>query len=324
VTPRGPLVLAADGGNSKTQVAVGDREGRILAAVRGPASDMYGRGSAEVALDVLARTAREALERAGAAPADVAAAVWSLAGADWPEDFAFLERELAARVAVPCAPLVVNDALGGLRTGSPDYTGIAVVCGTFNAVCARSRDGRAFHLGFWPDRAGGFDLGHEALRAVYRHGLDLGPATALTERALAVYEVDTVMALLHAFTRREERLPAWAAQRMTPVLLDAADAGDAVARAIVAEAGGRVGDQARASAARVGLAVEGACVVLAGGVMQHPSTALADAILARLPGARPVRTSKPPVIGALLLGYDALGLALDADALAKSLADAAR
>jgi N-acetylglucosamine kinase-like BadF-type ATPase len=285
---------------------------------------MYGRGSAEIALDVLARTAREALERAGATAADVSASVWSLAGADWPEDFALLERELAARVAVPRAPLVVNDALGGLRTGSPDHTGIAVVCGTFNAVCARNRDGRAFHLGFWPDRAGGFDLGHEALRAVYRHGLELGPATALTARALAVYEVDSVMELLHAFTRREKRLPAWEAQRLTPVLLDAADAGDAVARAIVSEAGGRVGDQARVSAARVGLAVDGARVVLAGGVMQHPSTSLADAILARLPGARPVRTSKPPVIGALLLGYDALGLALDADALAKSLADAAR
>jgi len=316
------LVLATDGGNTKTHVALADRAGRVLAAARGPASDMYGRGSAEVAIEVLVTTARSALGAAGAAPADLGASVWSLAGADWPEDHALLERELAARLGAPCAPLVVNDALGGLRTGAPDYVGISIVCGTFNAIGARSRDGRTFHLGFWPDRAGGFDLGHEALRAVYRHGLDLGPATALTERALALFEAESVLALLHAFTRREGRLSLRQAERLAPVLLDLADAGDAVATAIVRESGGRLGDQARTAAARVGLPVAGARVVLAGGVMQHPSATLADAILARLPGAVPVRTSKPPVIGALLLGYDALGLAMDGDALAKSLAEA--
>jgi hypothetical protein len=56
--------------------------------------------------------------------------------------------------------------------------------------------------------------------------------------------------------------------------------------------------------------------------MQHPSAALAGAILAGLPGAVPIRTSRPPLLGALLLGYDALGVAMDADGLAKSLADA--
>jgi N-acetylglucosamine kinase-like BadF-type ATPase len=319
---RRELVVATDGGNTKTHVAVADRAGRVLAAARGPASDMYGRGSADVAVDVLARTARAALEAADATAADLAASVWSLAGADWPEDHALLEGALAAALEAPCTPLVVNDALGGLRTGAPDNVGIAIICGTFNAICARSRAGRTFHLGFWPDRAGGFDLGHEALRAVYRHGLDLGPATALTERALALFEADDVLALLHAFTRREKRIPLRHAERLTPVLLDLADAGDAVAAEIVRTSGARLADQARSAAARVGLPVAGARVVLAGGVMQHPSAALADAILAGLPGAVPVRTSRPPLVGALLLGYDALGVAMDADALAKSLADA--
>jgi N-acetylglucosamine kinase-like BadF-type ATPase len=321
VTARARLVLATDGGNSKTQVALADREGRILASVRGGASDIYGRGATQGALEVLAATARAALAEAGASTGDLAAAVWSLAGADWPEDFALLERELAARLGPPCAPIVVNDALGGLRSGAPDFTGIAIVCGTFNAVCARSAEGRAFHLGFWPDRVGGFDLGLEALNAVYRHGLELGPPTALTERALALFGAADTTALMHAFTRREERLPLFHVQRLAPVLLDLADAGDAVARAIVREGGRRLGEQARVSAARVGLIVAGARVVLSGGVLQHPTALLADAILERLPGGVPVRAAAPPVVGALLLGFDALGAAMDAETLAKSLAE---
>jgi N-acetylglucosamine kinase-like BadF-type ATPase len=319
VTGRAGLVLGADGGNTKTIVAVADAAGKVLAAVRGPASDIYARAGTEAALDAIAGTAHAALAAAGARPADLAATAWSLAGADWPEDFALLERELAARIAAPCAPNVVNDAIGGLRSGSPDFTGIAIVCGTFNAVCARNADGRVFHLGFWPDRVGGFDLGHAALLAVYRDGLGLGPATALTPRALAAFEAKDVTALLHAFTRRAERVPIFFVQRLAPILLDVADAGDAVARAIVRDGAHRLAAQARVSAARVDIPVRGTRVVLTGGVLQHPSPLLADTIVADLPGAIPVRATAPPVIGALLLAYDSIGLAMEAEPLGKSL-----
>jgi N-acetylglucosamine kinase-like BadF-type ATPase len=315
------LVLAIDGGNTKTVAAVADRDGRVLAAARGGASDIYARGGVEGALEVLLGVARGALASAGAAASDLGANVWSLAGADWPEDFALLERELAAQLGTPSAPIVVNDAFGGLRSGAPDNVGIAIVCGTFNAICARSREGRTFHLGFWPDRVGGFDLGLAALNAVYRHGLDLGPATRLTECALALFGVDDTTALMHAFTRREDRVPLFHVQRLAPVLLDLAEAGDAVARDLVREGGLRLGAQARVSAARVGLSVPGARVVLSGGVLQHPTKLLASAILEPLPGGVPVRPTAPPVVGALLLGFDALGAAMDADALAASLAE---
>lgn len=305
-------LLAVDGGNSKTLAAVADLEGRILASVRGEGSDIYGRGSVPVALDALTRTVQDALAEAGARSADLAAAVFSLAGADWPEDFALLEAELTARLGLAQRPTVVNDALGGLRVGAPRWEGVAVVCGTFNAVGARNRDGRVFHLGFWPDRTGGFDLGTEALKAVYRHGLALGPATRLTERALAMFAARDPLALMHAFTRREGALSPFEVQRLTPVLLDLAAERDDVAHAIVSRAGRALGEQARVSAARVGLALEGAPVVLTGGVLQHPAGVLVAAILDRLPGAIPVRPKQEPLLGALLLACDEVGLALDA------------
>lgn len=312
-------VVGVDGGNSKTAVAVADLDGRVLASRTGPQSDLYF-GGAEGALDALASTIAEALAAADRAPSDVVATSCSLAGADWPEDVELLRDETARRVGLPVPPLVVNDAFGGMRTGTASGEGLAVVCGTFNAVGARHRDGRTFSCGFWPDRTGGFDLGTEALKAVYREGLDLGPATTLTPRALERFGATDPLDLMHRFTRREAAIPAWDAQRLTPILLDCADAGDAVALALVQQSGTWLGEQARVAAARVDVAVDGATVVLSGGVLQHPSTLLADAVLARLPGAVATRPTAPPLVGALLLAYDSLDLTRELPALAASLA----
>jgi len=42
------------------------------------------------------------------------------------------------------APLVVNDAIGPIRTGTDDGVGAAVVCGTGGAVGARNARGDVF------------------------------------------------------------------------------------------------------------------------------------------------------------------------------------
>ncbi len=298
-------MLAVDGGNTKTLAAVADADGRTLAAGSGGSADIHNAPEPADAISAIEAAAREALARAGVAAADVGAAAFSLAGADWPEDFALLERELAARLALPAPPLVVNDALGALRAGSPDWTGVAVVSGTYNAVGARHPGGRAFHLGIWPDAAGGRALGRAGLRAVHRARLGMGPATVLTERALAIFGAADPIALLHAFARLGGLAEA-EGDRLAPVVLDAADDGDAVAEAIVAGMGRTLGQQARACAAQVGLELDGARVVLAGGVFGHPTDRLAAATMAELPGAVPVRHPAPPLAGALLLALDRL------------------
>ncbi len=147
--------LAVDGGNTKTLAVVADTEGRTRGAGRGGGSDIHNAPTPAVAIAAIEAAVRQALAAAGVAPEAVGAAAFSLAGADWPEDFTLLETALRERIGLPSAPLVVNDAIGALRTGSPDWTGVAVVSGTYNAVGARHPDGRVFHVGFWPDgRAG--------------------------------------------------------------------------------------------------------------------------------------------------------------------------
>jgi N-acetylglucosamine kinase-like BadF-type ATPase len=296
-------VLGVDGGNTKTLAAVADESGRTHGAGSGGTADIYNAATPDDAIAAVGAAVGEALAEAGIAADELDAAAFSLAGADWPEDFALLEAALRDRLGLAVAPLVVNDALGALRAGSPDWTGIAVVSGTYNAVGARHPDGRVFHLGFWPDAAGGHELGVAALRAVYHAALDMGPATVLTERALALYGAEDAIALLYEFTRRGG-LAKHEKDRLAPVVLDAADEGDAVACAIVADKGRVLGRQARACAGRLALALEGTRVVLAGGVFGHPTDRLADATMAELPGAVAVRHPAPPIEGALLLALD--------------------
>jgi N-acetylglucosamine kinase-like BadF-type ATPase len=316
------LVLGVDGGNTKTIAVVASADGQVLGTARGGSSDIYAAASPDIAIGEIVRLAKEATSSAGVDVQAIKASAFSLAGADWPEDFRLLEGEIAARLALAHAPLIVNDSMGALRSGSPRWEGVSVACGTFNAVGARNRDGRIFHLGFWPDRRGGFDLGLEALKAVYRESFDLGPQTALSKILLERFKVENARDLLHAFTRRAERLPVREAQNLAPLVLDTADAGDAVARAIVTESGTVLGEQARVSLARVGLALKDTLVVLTGGVLAHPSPLMADAIMARLSAATPVRPKAPPIAGALLLAFDQVEIALDAEKIARALSAA--
>ena len=64
--------------------------------------------------------------------------------------------------------VIVNDAMGALRAGSPDSTSVVVACGTGTAVGARHPDGRIWHSSFWQEVQGADELSLPALRAVYR------------------------------------------------------------------------------------------------------------------------------------------------------------
>lgn len=313
-------MLGVDGGNTKTLAVVADAaSGEVLGCGRAGIGDIYAHGEA-AAFAQIGEAVGAALAAAGAAPEDVAAAVFSLAGADWPEDFVLLRGELPRRLALPVDAVtdVVNDAIGALRAGVEDWAGLSIVLGTWCAVGARTVAGGLYHLGFWPDGAGARDLGEDALKAVYRADLGLAPTTALSDRALARFAAATPMELLHQFTRRggrEEAETAW----LAPDVLDVAADGDPVALAIVRRQAEIVGAYARISAARVGLPLAGTPVVVSGGVLTHASPLLRELIMDELPGTERVRDAPAPVAGAVALALDSLGARGDAAAVGAAL-----
>lgn len=303
------LVLGVDGGNTKSVALVADAEGRVIGSARAGCGDMYGTGP-EAALAELDRAIDGALLAAGASRDDIAGAGLSLAGADWPEDYAFLRAQIASRFPTLDAIVLVNDGLGALRAGTPDGVGVSVVCGTGSAIGARSADGRTWHASFWGEDFGAVTMGQRAVRAIVRAELGLDPPTALATRALGALEATSVEELLHAVTRREGRAAPLLA-KLAPHVLDAAEAGDAAALRIATDAGTILGSYADVAARQVGLTDGPFTLVLAGGVFRHPSTVLRAAIHAVIPSGRPIRAEFEPAVGALLLAFDQLGWHVD-------------
>ena len=305
------LVLGCDGGNTKTVALVATGAGEVVGWGRAGSSDVHDEAGEAAALRELRAAVDGACAMAGCAPADIAAAVFGLAGADWPEDFALLEAE--ARTWIGGDVLVLNDAVNAIRCGTDDGVGVVVSCGTGGTAAGRGRDRRVYHRGFWPEPSGARQIGRLGLRAVQNAHLGLGPATALTPAALARYGAVDPDDLLHGITRRGRDRTAdvrW----FCPDVLDAAHAGDAVALGIVALEGRILGGQARVCAQHVGF--DGAFPLVAvGGVFRHPSPLLREAVLAEVPGAELVEARWEPATAALLT---ALG-SVDEDAVRASL-----
>ena len=300
------LLLGADGGNTKTVAVVVTGDGEVLGSGRGGCGDIHNARGPEAAVEEIVNAAGAALDASGVAAADVAAAAFSLAGADWPEDFEYLRRELRGRLALSDDPEIVNDAVGGLRSGTDDMVGVAVVIGTYSAVSGRNAAGELFHLGFWPESTGAYALGSQALAAIWRHMLGLGPETSLLGRALDRWSCANAEELLHVLTRiggPEES----EAGRFADAVLDEAEAGDRVARTIVQTVAGRMGDYARVCAARTGQLGAPFPLVLCGSVVRHPSPLMRSVLLSRIPDGQPLYPDVEPVAGAVLLAADRVG-----------------
>src|SRR5215213_11289587 len=175
--------LVVDGGNTKTIALVARMDGMIVGAGRGGCGDIYGRAGAAGAIVEIERAVLGALAAAGTTTSVLAAGAFSLAGADWPEDFALFEGELR-QLGFGRAITVVNDALGALWAGARAGAAVSVVCGTGVAIGARGFDGRLWHGSFWLEPLGAHELGRRMLRAVLRAELGLDPPTTLTARLL--------------------------------------------------------------------------------------------------------------------------------------------
>lgn len=314
---RTPYILAVDGGNTKTLAVVIDRGGAIRGVGMGGCSDIYNatptddeRDPAAAALANAMRAITAALDTAQVGPLELAVTVFNMAGADWPEDIAFW-REAATARGLGEIIIVQNDALGVLYGASPSATGVSIVAGTGVATGARAADGTVWHSSFWQDEAqGSSHLGQSLLYAVYRSALELAPPTTLTARVLDLLGVPTVEATLHLFHNRLQPAPI-RVDRLAPIVLDEAHAGDDVALHIVRAHASALGDMALVAARHVGLVESAFSLVLAGGLFRHPTTVLEDAIVAQVrlaaPNIQPIRSTGEPIVGVIVEALKAAG-----------------
>ena len=310
-------VLAIDGGNSKTDVALIAADGTLLATVRGGPSNHQVIGSERATKELTSLVSAAAGLAGISADGPVAAHTSAcLAGADLPVEEADLGR-LVQSLGWSGTSTVVNDTFAVLRAGLADagpHWGIGVVCGAGINCVGVAPDGRTTRFlalgelsGDW---GGGGELGPQALWWAMRAEDGRGPETELRTAVpehFGLDRVEDVVVGMHL-----GRIDYAERHRLVPLLFEVAGRGDKVARDVVLRQATEICLMVTVAARRLDLlATGGVPVVLGGSLMtaRDPllSQAISDQLAAGLPGAEIRVVDVPPVAGAALLGLDHVG-----------------
>jgi len=306
-----PVVIAVDGGGSKTDVVAIDLDGAVVEHARGPGTNPQVRGWA-VAGPILDDVRRRVVGALGGR--EVLTTHVYLAGLDLPDELTAARVALAHWDADGGAPAVLdNDLFALLRAGTLSPDAVAVVCGTgINAIGVRA-DGATSRFpaigdisGDW---GGGAHIGNRALWHAARADDGRGPATALVDAVPAALGLRTVREVTEAI--HFGRLDPGVVNRLCPVLFDVAAAGDRVALSVVERQAEEIVLLATVSLRRLGLLADPVPIVLGGGVLAARHPVLEDRLVAGIhalaPRAVPTWVTAPPVLGAGLAALESVG-----------------
>jgi len=304
------LVLGADGGGTKTTGLLADRQGNVVAELRGEGSNQFVIGmdnTAQNLAELIAGLAAAAHRPVGS----IGRAVLGLAGMGAVRDRQILTGAIQARLqamGLPSVPLAIETdgrvALEGAFNGGP---GIVVVAGTGSVIMGKSARGEAISIGGWGrvigDEGSGYFIGLQALKAVSRDIDGRGEAGRLRVSLASRFGLDSRERIIAAVYREKFDIPS-----IAPAVLDAADAGDAVALGILSHASDELSKQIVAAIHRLGLQ-DGTGLVMIGGLVDHVSVyarMLAAAVRKQVPKADIRAPLNGPAHGALLLAMAGL------------------
>jgi N-acetylglucosamine kinase-like BadF-type ATPase len=195
-----------------------------------------------------------------------------------------------------------------LRAGTEDGWGVAVVCGAGINCVGVAPDGR--HVRFpalgaiTGDWGGGYDVGLAAVSKAARSFDGRGRKTSLEQAVPSHFGFASPYELAEAI--HGGRLQQRRVLELAPVVFAQAEH-DEVAAEILERLADEVVALAGAALARLGLDGGEADVLLGGGLLQGENSRVVDRIRAGLPGVAVRLTGAPPIVGAALLGLDALG-----------------
>lgn len=302
------LLLGVTGNSARTDAVVATRDGEIIGRGRSGPSDIY-TTDPSTAVQEIDLAARAALQVAGATPGDLAAAAFALSGGVWPEDIELL-RQGVRRLGLGRRQTVVHDAFALVRAATPDGIGLGIRCSTRVGIAAVNSNGERWHPPVSALAPGGIDLGQQALAAVQKSHLGLGPATSLSAGLMNFFDAASAADVIHYCTARDTDKH-WLHQgKLAAIVLAEAEDGDPVSQRIVAEAGRRIAQVAVAGARTAGLAHGAVTVVLGGDLFREPSPLLAASITAKLAEELPEATMHSgfpePLTGALHMARDLL------------------
>ncbi|HEX71815.1 MAG TPA: hypothetical protein ENN65_00650 [Candidatus Hydrogenedentes bacterium] len=301
--------LGLDAGGTKTFCLVGDEMGRVLGFGRAGAGNYEAYGVAS-AREEIRKAVEGALAEAGLTLKDIAGIGMGIAGADIPEDYEMLEKEIFTPIFGDIPRVFRNDSMAGLRGGTREPKGIVIACGT-GCVCAGvNAAGQEARVGGiseeFGDMVSGTDIGTEGLKAVWRYRDGIIGKTLLADKFLEKSGCSDLDAFFYEMYKG--RITYEHLQPMAKLVFDAAFEGDKTANDILEWGGRYLGKMVNAVARKLDMGRDTFDVVMAGSVFKGSSPVLIDAmrtvIHRECPLARLMMPVFEPVVGGLLLGME--------------------
>jgi N-acetylglucosamine kinase-like BadF-type ATPase len=314
------VVVAVDGGNSKTDLALVRADGALLSLVRGPLSSPHHLG-VDGSIEVLQNLFEQATGEAGLTRANgpiAAVGQLCMAGVDFPAEERVLQERVAALEWAERTS-VANDTYAVLWAGTEHGWGVGVVCGAGINCVAVAPDGRLVRfpaLGeITGDWGGGSDVGMAALWAAARSEDGRGPKTTLEQSVPAHFGLQSPQEIAQAI--HLGTLPRRRVLELSPLVFASADSDD-VAAGIVHRLVDEIAALVRASLVRLELTGDRVEVALGGGVARNLAERHLELLRETLREVGPhieLRpTSAPPVLGAVLCALGELGVNGDVQA----------
>lgn len=225
--------VGIDGGGTRTDLALIDEKGSLLARLHGATCNQ-----AVVGFDTAVAVLSSLIDRAMAGAnldLPVSAGWIGMAGADRPDDRSRFARALESR----CGDLRISNDAELVLSGTPQGTGVALIAGTGSIAFARNERGTSSRSGGWGhiigDEGSAYMVAVDGLRGVAAEADGRGPATRLTADLMTWWRVDQPQMLIPRVYDPTVKKADIAAS--APVVVAAAEAGDQVAGRILQRAG---------------------------------------------------------------------------------------
>jgi N-acetylglucosamine kinase-like BadF-type ATPase len=308
------LILAIDGGGSRTRCLAIQRNGQVLGeSTSGPSNHLL--IERELVKRSLDDAIKQVLVSARVNREDVLCLSAGLAGVDFDgagaSEMEALLHDLGFPRTVVNGDMVIAHA-GALRL----KPGVIALAGTGSVVLGIGTQGERVKVGGWGpvygDEGSAYRIGQMSLRAAAKMVDGRGPKTALTEALLGVLGLKDFKETISSVYVEEMQPREIAA--LTRVAYQVAEAGDEVARNIFFCAGEELAESVEAAIRRLKLDQSEVLVSYQGSVLESCRLLrerFVDVLKDHLPKVSMVTPEFEPVIGSYLLGCEALGWQID-------------
>ena len=313
-------VVGVDGGGTKTAIVAVSLDGDVLAWNVGGPSNYHGLGVRQ-AKENLMQALSPVIQTIFNLGAEVVAIAYGLSALDRKKDLLVLDSvtgEIAQHFgirALQTQKVLVNDTFLILRAGTKDGVGVAVVSGTGANTVGKNRAGKEYRVGGLAselgDSGGAIDISVKALSAARRGKDGRGKKTILEERIVRALGIDEIEDIVDFLIGEKNLGIGVLAGYIAPIVFEAAEAGDDVAKEILLQMGRELGLCARLVSRALFTPHEPFPLVMGGSTLTKPACPIfRDTIVAEVksefPFVEPVVLDCPPVVGAVMLAMDLL------------------